>query len=78
MMISDTQKADIVKLRGLGYTQKEIAAKLKIKQNAVSYHLQEINHEARAQGDNPTYIKTLTNGYLKQILETIQYITPKK
>lgn len=77
-MISDTKKADIVKLRGLGYTQKEIAAKLKVKQNTVSYHLNQINEDARAQGDNPTYLKLLTNGYLKQILETIQYITPKK
>ena len=71
-MISDTQKADIVILRGLGYTQKKIAQKLKITQNTVSYHLTEINKEAQTQGDKTTATKILTNGYLEEIKKTIE------
>ena len=40
----------------------------------VSYHLQEINEDARARGDNAVYLKTLADGYLPQILATLETV----
>ncbi|MFC2162706.1 hypothetical protein ACFLRF_03420 [Candidatus Altiarchaeota archaeon] len=72
MMISDKQKAKIIQFRGLGYTQKEIADKVGLTLAQVNYNLQEINDQAKKEGDNNVYMKLLSNGFLPEMIDTIQ------
>ena len=45
-----TNVAEIIQLRGLGYSQKEIADELKITQQAISRHLKNIKNHAKKNG----------------------------
>jgi len=73
-MVSKRQLAEIVMLRGLGYTQKEIAGKTSLTQSAIQYHLSEINDDARQRGETETFISILTDGFLPEVMEKIRMI----
>ncbi|MBD3205349.1 hypothetical protein GF319_03265 [Candidatus Bathyarchaeota archaeon] len=73
-MISDQQRAKIIQLRALGYSQREISEKTNLTLPQVNYNLQEINEQARQQGDDVIFIKTLADGFLPETLETIKKI----
>ena len=48
--------AEIVKMRGLGYKQAEIAQCLGVSQSAVQYQLSRINERARKEGNEDTFL----------------------
>lgn len=47
---------DLVKYRGLGYSQKWIAKDLNVSPAAISYQLRQINKQAKKDGINNTYL----------------------
>ena len=51
MALSQEEIATIVKLRGLGYTQQEIADYLEISKKTVQNHLSRIREQARLRED---------------------------
>jgi len=71
-MVSYKQKAQIIMLRGLGYDQSEIADKLDLSINQVSYNLREIQEEAQEEGDQQTYLRYMADGYLPEIIDTLE------
>ena len=56
--------AQIVKLRGLGYSQAEIAQHLNVSQSAIQYQLTRINERARNQGDDDTFLALVVGASL--------------
>ena len=57
--LTEKEIATIVKMRGLGYSQNEIAQKLGISQSAVQYQLSRINEKARSEGDDDVFLALL-------------------
>jgi transcriptional regulator with XRE-family HTH domain len=57
--LSERDIGEIVKLRGLGYTQEEIANRLGVTSATISYQLKRINKVAREEGDNDALITFL-------------------
>jgi len=53
--LTQTDLATIVKLRGLGFSQAEIAAKLHVTAGTISYQLIQIKKEALANGIDKTF-----------------------
>ena len=51
--------AEIVKMRGLGYNQAEIAQCLRVSQSAIQYQLARINERARKEGNDDTFLALL-------------------
>lgn len=51
--------AEIVKMRGLGYSQDEIAQFLGVSQSAIQYQLARINERARNDGNDDTFLALL-------------------
>lgn len=51
--------AMIVKLRGLGYSQAEIANDLGVSQSAIQYQLANINQRARKEGNDDVFLALL-------------------
>ena len=51
--------AEIVKMRGLGYNQAEIAQRLGVSQSAIQYQLARINERARKEGNDDTFFALL-------------------
>ena len=47
MSITEKQLFDLVKYRGLGYTQQEVADKLSISRKTVEYHLHRLKEESK-------------------------------
>ncbi|MBD3261899.1 MAG: hypothetical protein GF334_09585 [Candidatus Altiarchaeales archaeon] len=70
-MVSERLLADVIVLRGLGYTQKEVAGKLGLTQNQVSYYLSEVNQKARERGDYATFLSIACDGFLPDAIQTI-------
>ena len=55
--------AEIVKMRGLGYNQAEIAQRLGVSQSAIQYQLARINERARKEGNEEnTFLALLIVG----------------
>jgi len=63
-MLTQKQIAEIVKLRGLGYNQDEIATILGIKRGVVQYQLERINQRARDEGDDDVFCALLVGAGL--------------
>ncbi len=61
-MLSDREVARIVMMRGLGYTQSDIAAELDITQGAVSYNLKQLKRRVGEEGLEPAFMKVLAAG----------------
>ena len=57
--LSERDIGEIVKLRGLGYSQQEIADRLGVTAGTISYQLQRINKIAKADGDNSALVTFL-------------------
>lgn len=55
---------EIIKMRGLGYSQAEIAQHLGVSQSAVQYQLTRINERARKEGDDDTFLSFLAGAGL--------------
>lgn len=60
--------AEIMKLRGLGYNQKEIAERLKIKEGTVRYKLSQLKKRAEDEGINTVFFELLIKIWLPKIL----------
>ena len=56
-MLNDEQISTIIVMRGLGYTQQEIADKLKISRKTVENRVHILNDESTDNGIYSTYIK---------------------
>ncbi|VUT27649.1 MAG: hypothetical protein SYNGOMJ08_00196 [Candidatus Syntrophoarchaeum sp. GoM_oil] len=57
--LNEREIAEIVKMRGLGYNQLEIAQRLGVSQSAIQYQLSRINERARNEGDDDTFLALL-------------------
>ena len=73
-MKTEFLRAQVVMLRGLGYSQKEISAKLGVSQSTVSYTLHEVNKNARDEGDEPTFTAVISAGYGPVIVKAAQML----
>ncbi|RLI96100.1 MAG: hypothetical protein DRO92_00280 [Candidatus Altiarchaeales archaeon] len=73
-MTDEFLRAQIVMLRGLGYTQKEISEKLNVSQSAVSYTLRDVNKNAREDGDEATFTTIITSGFGPVIVKALQML----
>ena len=57
--LTERDIAEIVKMRGLGYGQAEIAHHLGVSQSAVQYQLAKINKRARQEGNDDVFLALL-------------------
>ncbi|MFC2162062.1 hypothetical protein ACFLRF_00140 [Candidatus Altiarchaeota archaeon] len=73
-MLSDWQRSKLVQLRGLGYTQKEIAGELGTTQAAVSYNLSKIRNQTKKDGIDETYVKIMSTGVGADVLKTLRIL----
>ena len=53
--------AEIVKMRGLGYKQSEIARCLGVSQAAIQYQLARINARARREGNDDVFLSIMAS-----------------
>ena len=67
-------RAQIVMLRGLGYTQKEISQKLGVSQSTVSYTLADVREKAGEEGDEAAYTAIMASGYGPVIVKAGQML----
>jgi len=67
-------RAQIVMLRGLGYSQKDISEKLGVSQSNVSYTLLDVNTKAREGGDEPTFTAIIASGYGPVVVKAAQML----
>ena len=63
-MLNEKQLAEIVKLRGLGYSHAEIAEIMSISQGVVQYQLEKINERAKEEGDDDAFFALLVGAGL--------------
>lgn len=59
MKLDPVKKADIVILRGLGYSTTEIAEKLGVSPQLVSYHLKELKKRAEKVGPQWAFLEAM-------------------
>lgn len=57
--LNEQDIAEIIKLRGLGYNQTEIAEQLSVSQSAIQYQLNKVNERARRDGNDDTFLAVL-------------------
>ena len=62
MPINPQQIASILKLRGLGWTQKEIADTIGASQQVVAYHLKKLREESKEKGADDVFSSALLGG----------------
>jgi len=74
MVLTDFQKSKIVELRGLGYTEADVAKKLKLSHGQVTYFLNKINEEAVKKGDDTVYIKIMSAGLGPKLLKAFELL----
>ena len=74
MVLSDFQKSKIVELRGLGYTEADVAKKLKLSHGQVTYFLNKINEEAVKKGDDSVYLKVMSAGLGPKLLRAFEQL----
>jgi transcriptional regulator with XRE-family HTH domain len=70
-VLTETDIGEIVKLRGLGYSQKEIAERLGVSPATISYQLNRINEIAKRDGDDKTLLAFLFGAGLGLLVESI-------
>lgn len=66
--------AEVMKLRGLGFSQKEIAKRLKIKQGVVQYKLRQLRKRAEEKGINVVFFELVVELYVPKVMEAIDDI----
>lgn len=69
--LTERDIGEIVKLRGLGYTQQQIADRLGVTSAAISYQLKRINKIARQDGDNSAIVTFLLGAGLGLLIASI-------
>ncbi|MGY5881596.1 MAG: hypothetical protein RTV31_15200 [Candidatus Thorarchaeota archaeon] len=74
MVLSDFQKSKIVELRGLGYTEAEVAKKLRLTHGQVTYFLNKLNEEAKKKGDDSVYLKIMSAGLGPKLLKAFELL----
>jgi orotate phosphoribosyltransferase-like protein len=62
MSMSPQQIASILKLRGIGWSQKEIADTIGTSQQVVAYHLKKMREESRQKGVDDVFSAALLGG----------------
>lgn len=62
--LNDRDIAEIVKLRGLGFSQTDIGNRLGVKQSAVQYQLARINERARNEGIEDVFLALIVGAGL--------------
>ena len=62
MPLGPQQIASILKLRGLGWTQKEIADTIGASQQVVAYHLKKLREESKEKGADDVFSAALLGG----------------
>ena len=62
--LNDRDIAEIVKLRGLGFSQTDIADRLGVKQSAIQYQLARINERARTEGIEDVFLALIVGAGL--------------
>ena len=62
MSMSPQQIASILKLRGIGWSQKEIADTIGASQQVVAYHLKKMREESRQKGVDDVFSAALLGG----------------
>ena len=62
MTLSPQQIASILKLRGIGWTQKEIADTIGASQQVVAYHLKKLREESKEKGADDVFSAALLGG----------------
>ena len=62
--LSDRDIAEIVKMRGLGYNQAEIAEHLGVSQSSVQYQLAKIRQRAQQEGNDDVFLAILVGASL--------------
>jgi orotate phosphoribosyltransferase-like protein len=60
--MSPQQIASILKLRGIGWSQKEIADTIGTSQQVVAYHLKKMREESRQKGVDDVFSAALLGG----------------
>ena len=66
--------AEIMKLRGLGYSQKEIAKQLRITQGVVQYKLRQLRKRAEEEGIDTVFFGQLMELYTPRAMEILDHI----
>jgi len=61
-MLSDEEISRMVMMRGLGFSQSEIAKELGVTQGAVSYNLKQLKMQAGKEGLEAAYMKVMVAG----------------
>jgi orotate phosphoribosyltransferase-like protein len=74
MVLTDFQKSKIVELRGLGYTEADVAKKLKLSHGQVTYFLNKINEDAVKKGDDTVYLKVMSAGLGPKLLRAFEQL----
>ena len=62
MALSPQQIASILKLRGIGWSQKEIADTIGASQQVVAYHLKKLREESKKKGADDVFSAALLGG----------------
>ena len=62
MSLSPQQIASILKLRGLGWTQKDIADTIGASQQVVAYHLKKLREASKEKGADDVFSAALLGG----------------
>ena len=62
MVLSPQQIASILKLRGIGWSQKEIADTIGASQQVVAYHLKKLREESKEKGADDVFSAALLGG----------------
>ncbi len=62
MPLGPQQIASILKLRGLGWTQKDIADTIGASQQVVAYHLKKLREESKKKGADDVFSAALLGG----------------
>ena len=62
MALSPQQIASILKLRGIGWSQKEIADTIGASQQVVAYHLKKLREQSREQNPDDVFSSALLGG----------------
>ena len=62
MALTPQQLAELLKLRAIGFSQKEIAEKIGTSQQVVAYHLKKLKEDAKKKGAEEVFSSALLGG----------------